>query len=311
MNNLFVSVVLPVFNESENINELYKRLIAVLSIELCQDFELIFVDDGSSDDSWHMIKTLAKKDNKIKAIRFSRNFGHHIALTAGLDISSGGAVLTMDSDLQDYPEEIPKLINKYKEGYDVVFAIRQIRKFNFFKNFSSKLFTRIINLLAATEIPINTTIFRIMSRKVVESFLSFQERERFFTGLISYIGFSQVGVPIEHGNRHKGKTKYSFNKMISLAITSVTSFSYKPLRLASLIGMTFSFIGFGLTIFLLYRRFILNLGVEGWTSILVTIILLSGIQLLILGLLGEYIGKIYSEIKGRPLYIVDKKIGYE
>ena len=311
MSNLSISVVLPIFNEAENIYELHKRLNKVLRNDLNLRYELIFIDDGSSDNSWNLIESLANKDKNIKGIHFSRNFGHHIALTAGLKISSGDAVITMDSDLQDQPEEIPKLIKKYEEGYDVVSAIRQKRRFRYFKNISSKLFTWVINILAATSIPINTSNFRIMSHQVVESFKSFKERERFFNGLISYLGYSQVGVPVEHGTRYKGETKYSIRKMIGLAITSITSFSYRPLRLASLIGMTFSFVGFGLIIFLFYRRFILDLGVEGWTSIVVLIIFLSGIQLVILGLLGEYIGKMYSEVKGRPMYIVDKKIGYE
>lgn len=304
-----ISVVVPVFNEQGNLDELYNRLTKVLGGVLSLNYEIVFVDDRSKDQSWSVIRRLAQEDRRVTGLRFSRNFGHHLALTAGLDYSAGQAVVIMDADLQDQPEEIEKLYAKYQTGYDVVYAIREERQFGFFKNVSSRVFLWLLNKLVDVDPPINTHIFRIMSRRVVDSLKSFRERERFITGLVSFVGFRQIGVPVEHGKRFSGKTKYTLHKMIRLAVVSITAFSYRPLRLASIFGFFFSFTGFMLIMILVYRRFAIGLGVEGWTSLAVIVIFMSGVQLLLLGLQGEYIGRIYGEIKGRPIYIMDENTG--
>ena len=217
MNNkqkLNISIVIPVFNEEENLLELHKRLKYVLENELRLTYEIIFVDDGSKDQSWSIIEKLHKNNHNVKGIKFSRNFGHHLAITAGMDYAKGNSIILMDADLQDQPEEIPKLYNKYKEGYDVVYGIRKERQHSFLKKLTSKIFISLMNKIVDSEIPINSHIFRIMNKKVLKNLNQFRERERFITGLISFIGFNQTGVNIEHGKRYAGETKYNLKKLL-------------------------------------------------------------------------------------------------
>lgn len=308
MQNPELSIVIPVYNEEGNLPGLYIRLINVLENELKTTHEIIFIDDGSKDNSWNIIKDLHKKNANVKGIKFSRNFGHHIAITAGMDYAKGDSVILMDADLQDQPEEIPKLYHKYKEGFDVVFGIRKERQHSFLKRTNSKVFIWLMNKIVNSDVPINSNVFRIMNRKVVDTINQFRERERFITGLISFVGFKQIGVEVEHGERYSGKTKYTFTKLLKLAFNTLSSFSYKPLQIASIFGAIISFISFIFIIYLVIRKLFFNIGVMGWTSTIVIILFIGGIQMLFLGMLGEYIGRIYAESQKRPLYIIDKEM---
>ncbi|MBF0504467.1 MAG: glycosyltransferase family 2 protein [Candidatus Omnitrophica bacterium] len=302
-----LSVVLPVFNEEGNLRELYQRLSKVLRDNLnLTVYEIIFVDDFSRDGSWKIIEELNQKDPLVRGIKFSRNFGHHIALSAGINSSRGDAVVMMDSDLQDLPEEIPKLYGMFSRGYDVVYGIRKVKKYNVFKKETSRIFNWLMNSIIDADVKINSNIFRIMSRRVIEVFNQYKERDRNITGLISYAGFKEIGVEVEHGARFSGKTKYSLTKMLRLAMNSLTAFSIRPLQLASWVGFILSFFGFISIIYLIIAKIFFGMGILGWTSLLVVIIFIGGIQMLFLGLLGEYIGRIFLEVKGRPLYVVEK-----
>lgn len=304
-----ISIVIPVYNESENLIELHKRLKYVLENEIKTNYEIIFVDDGSKDDSWKMIEFLHTENVNIRGLKFSRNFGHHIAITAGMDMAKGDSVVLMDADLQDQPEEIPKLYSTFINGYDVVYGIRKERQHSFLKTLTSKIFISLMNRIVNSDIPINSHIFRIMNRKVLIALNQFRERERFITGLVSFVGFNQIGVEIEHGKRFAGETKYSLSKLLKLAVNTLTSFSYKPLQLASFSGIIISMLSFIFIIYLIVRKLIFNIGLVGWTSTIVVILFIGGIQMFFLGILGEYIGRIYAENQNRPLYIIDKEVG--
>ena len=302
-----ISVVLPVFNEEGNLPELYRRLKKVFVEGLkIESYEFIFVDDFSKDTSWQIIESFHNNDPRVKGIKFSRNFGHHIALSAGINISQGEAVIMMDSDLQDQPEEIGKLYQKFKEGYDIVYGIRRQKQHGVFKNLTSLMFNKIMN--AISDVGINTNVFRIMSRRVVNVFNQFKERDRFITGLISYTGFRELGVEVEHDERFSGPSKYGLRKMLRLALNTMTSFSIRPLQLASIVGFFLSFVAFLAIIYLFIMKIFFGSGILGWTSLMVLIIFIGGIQMLFLGLLGEYIGRILSEVKQRPLYVVDQQL---
>ena len=306
--NKRISFVIPVYDEEGNLPELYKRLINVLENELQTTYEIIFVDDGSKDSSWKIIEELHKQNENVKGIKFSRNFGHHIAITAGMDYSRGNSVILMDADLQDQPEEIPKLFKKFQEGFDVVFGIRKEKQHSFLKRKTSKIFIWLMNKIVNSDVPINSNIFRVMNRKVVDTINQFRERERFITGLISFVGFKQIGVEVEHGKRYSGKTKYTFTKLLKLVFNTLTSFSYKPLQIASMLGAIISIISFIFIIYLVIRKLFFNIGLMGWTSTVVVILFIGGIQMLFLGILGEYVGRIYAENQKRPLYVINKEI---
>ncbi|MBF0569738.1 MAG: glycosyltransferase family 2 protein [Candidatus Omnitrophica bacterium] len=302
-----LSIVLPVFNEQGNLPELYRRLGKVLREEFKLDnYEIIFVDDASRDGSWPLIEGFHQKDSKVKGIKFSRNFGHHIALSAGINMAQGDAVVMMDADLQDQPEEIPKLYRKFLEGYDVIYARHRQRQHSFFKNVTSRIFYKIMNSISEMEITPN--IFRIMSRRVVDVFNQFKERDRLITGLISYAGFKETSVEVEHGKRFAGQTKYSLRKLVRLGLNSITAFSMRPLQLASWFGFFLSFVAFLAIVVMVVMKIFFGYGMIGWPSIMVTIVFIGGIQMIFLGLLGEYIGRIYSEVKQRPLYIVEREL---
>ncbi|MFH1287800.1 MAG: glycosyltransferase family 2 protein [bacterium] len=301
------SIVVPVFNEKSNLIILHERLTKVME-NFGKSYEIIFIDDGSKDVSWNIVEQLHSKDNNVKGLKFSRNFGHHVALTAGMDISKGDAVILMDADLQDQPEEIPVLYKKFQEGYDVVFGIRKERQHNLLKRITSKIFLFFMNRIVDSDVPINSHIFRIMSRRIVDTIKQFRERERFITGLISFVGFKQTGVKIKHGKRFSGKTKYGLGKLIMLALNTLTSFSYKPLQLASIIGAIVSLFSFCCIIYLVIKKLIFDIPIMGWTSIMVTVLFIGGVQMLFLGILGEYIGRTYSEVQNRPIYIVEDKL---
>lgn len=307
MSGLAYSVIIPVFNEEEGLGELYTRLTRTME-NLKKPYEIIFVDDGSDDNSFRVLKGLNEKDKSIKVIRFSRNFGQHIAITAGFDQCKGEAIILMDADLQDQPEEIPKLIERFNEGYDVVYAIRKYRQDTFLKKATSKIFLRILSKLVGRDIPSDVGAYRIMRKNVVENLKTLRENSRFITGLVPWLGFSHSTVEVRCGTRFAGKTKYNLWKLIWLSINAITSFSYFPLQIATYLGLLIATFSFILGIHMVIRKLFLGIPVLGYSSIIVSILFLGGIQLVILGIIGEYIGRIYTETQGRPLYIVKEMI---
>jgi dolichol-phosphate mannosyltransferase len=308
------TIIIPIFNEEENLPELYLRLSSVME-GLCSregyphdSFEILMVDDGSKDSSWRLIKGLHEKDPRVKGISFSRNFGHHIAITAGLDNARGEAVVLMDGDLQDPPEEIPKLYEKFREGYDVVYAIRGRREDPVQKKMTSWIFLRVLKKISNVDINLQAGIFRIVSRRCVENMRRLREESRFLTGLMNWVGFPQTGVEIERSRRYAGKTKYSAFKLVKLAWHGMTSFSYIPLQLASYFGFGVAAISFLMGLYMIYRKLFLGIPILGYASIVVSLFFLGGVILLVLGVIGEYIGRIYTEVQDRPLYVVKEEI---
>lgn len=306
-----LSVIIPCYNEQEVITETIKRL-KIFAIDLKNiDVEFIFVDDGSRDQTRAMLKSFASDDSRIKIISFARNFGQQVAMTAGLDASCGDAVVLIDADLQDPPEVIHEMIKKWEEGYDVVYATRTERPGeSIFKLATARLFYRVFNKLSSIPIPLDTGDFRLMSRAVVDVLKAMPERNRFIRGMVSWTGFKQVALPYKRAQRFAGETKYPFKKMLTIAFDGILSFSNKPLELALFLGMAISTLtGLGILAIIIQR---INSGV--WISmeviILVAVGLLSGLQLLYLGILGQYIARIYNEIKNRPLYIVQEYQGF-
>lgn len=303
-----LSVVVPVYNERESVPELYRRLTAALA-GVVGSFEVVLVDDGSSDGSWEIIRELASRDARVKGLSFSRNFGHQMAFTAGLDHADGDAVVIMDADLQDPPELLPELIARWREGYDVVYAVRAHRAGEtVFKLFTAAAFYRLLRRITHVDIPVDTGDFRLMSRIAVEAFRRMPERHRFTRGMVAWLGFRQVGVSYERAARHAGETKYPLRKMFRLASDGITSFSYLPLQLASWAGAAvsvFAFIG-------LVAALAVRLGggrMPAWAFAAGALAFLGGVQLVAVGLLGEYVGRVLDEAKGRPLYLVKETVG--
>jgi len=298
------SIVVPVFNEEEVLTELYKRTTSVMD-KLGEPYEIIFVNDGSNDGSLELMKTLHSQDNRVKIINFSRNFGHQIAITAGLDYASGEAVITIDADLQDPPEVIPSLIDKWKEGFDVAYGIREKRTGeSFFKLSTASIFYRFLGKITDTNIPADTGDFRLMSRKVVDSLKNIRERNRFVRGLVSWVGFPQIGVNYKREKRFAGCTKYPLRKMLKFAIDGISSFSFLPLRIASYGGFVISGVGLIYAIYVIFVKLFTTKMVPGWASLMVAILFLGGVQLIAIGIIGEYIARIGQETKQRPLYII-------
>jgi dolichol-phosphate mannosyltransferase len=298
------SIIAPIYNEIDNIPELYPRLREVME-QTGEPWELILVDDGSSDGSTDVIRTLAESDERVRPVIFARNFGHQIAVTAGLDFSRGDAVVIIDADLQDPPEVILELIEKWREGYEVVYAVRAEREGEtWFKRTTASLFYRLIYKITDVNIPLDTGDFRLMDRKVVAVMDKMREKHRFLRGMSSWVGFRQIGVEYKRHARFAGETKYPLKKMIQLALNAITSFSYFPLQLATYLG----FISAGLAVLaipvVILLRLISGTILLGQTTTLIIVLLLGGVQLISLGIIGEYIGRIYDEAKGRPLYIV-------
>lgn len=305
------SIILPVYNEEETLPELYRRLKQVVD-GLDGQTEMIFVNDGSQDGSFQTLGDLAKQDKRIKVLSFSRNFGHQMAITAGLDYSSGDACVVMDADLQNPPEVIPELISVWKQGeYEIIYASRDRREGeNWFKKTTARLFYSLMQKLSKTNIPINAGDFRLLDRKVVDALCSLRECHRFVRGLIDWLGFAQTSVSYEGQARFAGETKYSLYKMVKFALDGITSFSYRPLQLATCLGFLFSIAGFFYAAYAISINLFTDKTVHGWTSLIVTVLLLGGIQLITLGIIGEYIGRIFDDVKQRPLYVVRKKIGF-
>ena len=300
------SVVAPAYNEHECLPEFHKRIAKVMEDQKAP-WELILVDDGSTDGSTEIIRELAKKDPHVRPVIFARNFGHQIAVTAGMDYARGEAVIVIDADLQDPPEAIPDLIAKWNEDYQVVYAVRRQREGeSWFKLLTASLFYRIIFRITDVKIPQDTGDFRLLDRRVVEVMNHMRERHRFLRGMGAWVGFRQIGVPYDRKERFAGKTKYPFKKMLKLALNAITSFSYFPLQLATYVG----FIAAGISIIAIpvvaVMRLLANEAFLGQATTLIAVLFLGGVQLICLGILGEYIGRIYDEVKGRPLYVTSQ-----
>jgi len=298
------SIVVPVYNEVEILPELYRRVSSVMD-DLGEPWELVIVDDGSSDGSTEGIRALVEKDKRVRPVIFARNFGHQIAITAGLDYARGQATVIMDADLQDPPEVIPELVDRWREGYEVVHGVRTYREGESpFKRFTAALFYRLINRITDIDIPLNVGDFRLLDRKAIDTINSMRERHRFPRGMAAWIGFRQVGVSYQRAARTVGKTKYPFSKMLRLALNAVTGFSYFPLQIATYFG----FVCAGLSVLaiplVILLRLMGNQAFFGQATTLIAVLFLGGVQLISLGILGEYVGRIYDEVKGRPLYIV-------
>jgi dolichol-phosphate mannosyltransferase len=307
MPSLSISVVIPVCNEAGNIDDLLFELNRTgLNIR-----EMIFVDDGSQDDTLSLICGQAEKDKRIKAISFSRNFGHQAALLAGMRVAKSDLTVIMDGDLQHPPSVIPIMLAKLQEGYDIVSA-KRVNSENevALKRWSSSFYYRLINFIADTNIEENVADFRIFNRKVLSSILEFREREVFVRGLFSWIGFRNTTVPFTAPPRKNGKSKYSWSSMISLGLKGAVSFSFKPLRISLLIGLVVSLVAFGFGIFSIISYYE-NKTVPGWTSMITAVMFMGGIQLLVLGLMGEYISSLFTEVKQRPLFIIDRKVNLD
>ncbi len=298
-----ISVVIPLLNEEGNITVLYESLVNVLTT-ISTDFEIIFVDDGSKDSSFEKITNISNQDNRVLGISLSRNFGHQVAITAGLEHSCGEVVITMDADMQHPPELILSLYQKYKEGYDIVNTIREESEdAGMFKKATSKWFYSIINKLADIRIEPASADFRLMNRKTVDAFLQLKEKNRFTRGLISWMGFHQAYITYKAATRFSGKTKYSITRMFGFAADGITSFSAKPLRISFYMGVIVSFIGLLYSIYAIFA-FFSGKTIPGWTSILVSILIIGGIQLISIGIIGEYLARVFNEAKNRPLYLV-------
>ncbi len=306
-----ISIIAPIYNEIQNVPELYRRVKETLDAT-GDAWELLLIDDGSTDGSTDLLRQLARQDGRVRALIFARNFGHQIAVTAGLDYSQGKAVIIIDSDLQDPPEVILDLIQKWREGYEVVYAVRTEREGeSWFKLFTASLFYRMIYRITDVDIPLDAGDFRLLDRQVVDVLNRMRERFRFLRGMSAWVGFRQIGVPYRRAARLAGETKYPFRKMFRLALNAITGYSYFPLQLASYIG----FVCAGISILAIpvviglrltgYRAFL------GQATTLIAVLFLGGVQLISLGILGEYIGRLYDEAKGRPLYIVREEPAVE
>jgi len=311
MLNSRYSIVVPVFNEEEVIDESYKRLKEVMD-STKESYELIFINDGSRDRTYEILKGISLADNNVRVIDFSRNFGHQVAISAGMDYASGAAVVVIDADLQDPPQIILKMIEKWKDGFDVVYGKRSKRKGEtIFKRITAKLYYRILTNMTTVDIPTDVGDFRLIDRKVCEVMKNLTEKSRYVRGLISWVGFKQTAVEYEREERFAGETKYPLVKMLRLAADGITSFSYKPLKLASYLGFTVSFFSFVFLLYVAYQKLFTNDTVQGWASLIAVSVFMNGVMFIFLGIMGEYIGRIFEESKSRPLYIVNNEIGFD
>jgi dolichol-phosphate mannosyltransferase len=299
------------YNEEEVIETTYRRLTSVLA-SLGETYELIFVNDGSRDRTAEIVRRFCDADAQVKLVDFSRNFGHQIAVTAGMDYASGRAVVLIDADLQDPPEIIPEMVARWREGYDVVYGKRTARRGeSWFKKATAAMFYRLLRSLTSVNIPLDTGDFRLMDRKVCDTLCDMRERSRFIRGMVSWAGFRQTFVEYVREERLAGETKYPLRKMIRLSLDAITSFSTKPLKIATILGFLLSAAGFIYLLVVLYLRLFTDATYPGWTSLIVISLLFHGITLSLLGVLGEYIGRTYEEAKRRPLYVVADRVNFD
>lgn len=304
-----LSVIVPVFNEAPVIQAFYDRTTRALSAIPGVDYELIFVNDGSQDDSHERLAALARSDPRMRVIGLSRNFGHQVAITAGLDHAHGDCVAVIDADLQDPPEVIGQMVEQWRAGYDVVYGVRGDRAGEGpLKLLTASLFYRLLNTITKINIPVDVGDFRLISRRAADQLRQLREKDRFVRGLVSWIGFRQVGVSYRREKRYAGQTKYPYRKMIRFALDGVTSFSTMPLKIATWMGYASSGLAF-LYLVSVFAQRLLGHTVQGWATIMVALLFLGGVQLICLGIIGEYVGRIFNESKGRPLYVIDRIVG--
>ena len=305
MSKKIISYIFPIFNEEGNIDLLYKTMDKLLQKNKNYSYEIIFINDGSKDNSLKLLIDIQKRDKRVHIIDFSRNFGHQIAVTAGLDYASGDAVIIMDSDMQDPPIVSFELIKKWEEGYDVVYAQRRSRKDTAFKKFTAHMFYRTLQKLADINIPRNTGDFRLIDRSVVNEMKRFKEHNRFLRGMVSFVGFRQIAVQFDRDERHAGETGYPLKKMLKFAADGIFSFSTVPLKLISKVGYWVALLSFiGIIYAIAMKIFYPEITIEGWTFMVIAILFIGGVQMIMLGVLGSYIGRTYTEVQNRPLYIV-------
>lgn len=305
------SVIVPLYNEEAVVQDSYERIREVMDTT-GEPYEIIFVNDGSKDSTYQKVREILKNDKNVKLISFSRNFGHQSAITAGMDYCTGQAVIVIDADLQDPPEVMLKMIEKWKEGYEVVYGKRIKRKGEtLFKKATAKIFYRILSKTTDVEIPIDTGDFRLIDRKVCDALKTMPERNRYVRGLISWLGFRQTGVEFVREKRLAGETKYSMKKMFKLAWDGITAFSNAPLKLATYIGVSISAVSFLYLLVVICQKLFTDTTVQGWASLVAISLFFNGVILIVLGIIGEYIRRIYDEAKGRPIYIISEKIGFD
>ena len=311
MDNVLCSIVVPMYNEEEVIAETCARLRDAMDTSGV-DYEVILVNDGSKDKTAEIVSEICSKDSRFRMLCFSRNFGHQVAITAGMDYALGDVVVVIDADLQDPPEAITQMLDKWREGYEVVYGKRIGRKGeSAFKKFTSSIFYRFLNRLAEVDIPNDVGDFRLIDRKVCDALKLVNERNRYIRGLIGWLGFRSADVEFVREKRFAGETKYPLRKMIGLALDGVTSFSRKPLKLASYVGMFLSFFSFVYLLIVIIQRIFTDTAIAGWASSIAVSLFFNGIILIILGINGEYIGRIYDEVKGRPLYLVCRTVNVD
>jgi len=308
---MLISVIVPCYNEEQVIVETNRQLAATLAVLDDLDFEVIYVDDGSGDKTVDLLRAIQSADEHTRVVRLARNFGHQLAVSAGLEHAAGDAVVIIDADLQDPPEVIPEMVARWRDGYHVVYGMRTDRPGETaFKLWTAKLFYRFINRLSKVQIPIDVGDFRLLDRRVVDVLLSMPERDRFLRGMVSWIGFRQVAVMYRRGERRAGESKYPLFKMLQFAADGVLSFSLTPLRLALWVGFLSIGMAFAGILYALIIRLYTNDWVRGWTSIFTAVLFIGGAQLVTLGIIGEYIGRIYAEVKRRPLYVIEERLGF-
>jgi len=308
---LTLSVVVPSKNEEAVLRQTHERLTRVLEHDIT-DFEIVYVDDGSTDSTFNLLCEIQNKDRRAKVVQLSRNFGQQVAITAGIEHASGSAVVVIDADLQDPPEVIPLMIERWREGFDVVYGLRIKRDGEtLFKLSSAKAFYWFVNHVSSMPIPADTGDFRLMDRKVIDALLRMPERDRFLRGMVNWVGFKQVAVPYERYSRQAGETKYPFLRMLRLAMDGVTSFSMLPLKMATWLGFSASTIAMILICYAMFVHAFTSRWITGWTSLFIAVLFMGGAQLICLGIIGEYIGRVYGETKNRPLYFVQQRVGFE
>jgi polyisoprenyl-phosphate glycosyltransferase len=310
-NKNVISLVVPVYNESEVLGAFYDRATAALTALEGFTHEFLFIDDGSLDGSYRQLAELASRDPRVRVLKFSRNFGHQIAITAGIDHAGGDCVVVIDADLQDPPELIEPMVEKWREGYDVVYGIRTDREGERpMKLITASAFYRLLGIVSDIEIPASVGDFRLLSRRAADQLRKLREKDRFIRGLVSWIGFRQTGVAYSRDKRYAGKTKYPYRKMIRFAFDGIFSFSTAPLKLATWVGYAASLLAF-LYLISVFVQKALGYTVEGWATIMVALLFLGGVQLICIGILGEYLGRLFNEVKPRPMYILEETLGLD
>lgn len=306
-----ISIIVPCLDEEAVLAEVISRLDLLANGQPDFDFEFLFVDDGSRDGTADLLRAAALRDSRVRFLRFARNFGQQIAISAGIELARGDAVVLMDADLQDPPEVVARMVTLWREGFDVVYGTRASRRADgLLKRATARMFYSTINRLSEVSIPSDTGDFRLMSRQVVDVLRQMPERHRFIRGMVSWVGFRQTSVPYDRPERYAGTTKYPLRKMFRYAADGILSFSIKPLQLSIALGLVAAALALIGMAYALFMRIFTNTWVEGWTALMMAVLFMGGVQLLCLGILGEYVGRIYSEVKRRPLYVIAEKVGF-